>query len=196
MVNIWEENFIKEKKKLLSTLIWEGPLKLVSAATKMIPECSGVYCFVRIGAIEGLSPFGNNNYPLIVYIGRSNNLKKRLKGYIEDRTAVQHYSSSKRKVRDGIRLMFLEYGTNLNVYYSICPPDDVVSIEDALIQIFDPIFNSSQRLQEADFEACGRYISATITRSDKAYEPDKVEDTVDCTNIEATYGLDKPEPAF
>ena len=166
---IWTENFITSKSERLSSfkLSWEkiGKLSRIKETTASSAPC--IYFFVRHSKIESILPM-QGKYPLVVYVGRTNCLKRRISEYNNDYESVMNNTSHLKKVRDNIKVMFKEYEDNLDFYYSICKPDDLVSVENLLIQIFDPIFNEVDKLSRDDFS---RYDAFRIKESLEIEEP-------------------------
>nr|VFJ61244.1 MAG: hypothetical protein BECKDK2373C_GA0170839_108715 [Candidatus Kentron sp. DK] len=173
---IWKEEFIRERISRLPVLNWELLGKLVTTNVEVIPNCPGIYLFVRKSALDDISPFSNPLYPAIVYVGRSRELKRRLMDYVKDKRAVKSYRTFNRKIRDSIKLMFKEFDDGLDVYYSICSPDDLVIAEDILIKILDPVFNAEQKLKEDDFLSYGKEFDSRIGKSDDAYSTNDRKD--------------------
>lgn len=193
---IWTESFIQEKISRLPELSWRLAGKLVTANIEVLPDCPGVYLFVRKSLLDTISPFSEPSYPAIIYVGQARNIRGRLTDYIRDKSAVRNHATSTRKIRDLIKIMFNEYGDGLDVFYSVCNPKDLTITEDTLIKILDPAFNSGQKLNEDDFARYERVINARLGEVVEAYptedeQQDQFEKTVDMR-----YGLGNPEPAF
>jgi len=195
---IWTEEYIQHRINSLEKIDWICIGKLIPENLNTLSNCSSIYCFVRSSAIENLSPTENNAYPLIVYIGQTKKIRSRLKEYLKDKRAIQRYSTSSRNIRDGIKNMFSEYGDNLTVYYAICKPDELRKVEDILIQLFDPVFNFEQRLNEGDFNEYSRVITAKLYSGEEAYTnfSSAIEKSNDANSLKMSFGVGKPVSAF
>ena len=193
---IWTEEFIREKIDQLPCLNWKPLGKFVTSNVEVIPNCSGVYCFVRKSIIDSISPFSNPSYPAIVYVGQGSNLRVRLMDYIKDKSAINRHAISTRKIRDSIRVMYEEYGDDLDVFCAICNPKDLSVVEDTLIKIFDPVFNTGQKLNEDDFVRYEKVIGASLGQAVEAYSAQDEKDDDFGKTVDMSYGLGRPEPAF
>lgn len=143
---LWKEDFIEAlSKRICFPLNWinVGSVNKINIEVK-VPKASGVYFFVRRSVIEDLSPF--ERYPVIVYIGLSDNLRRRLLDYVKDKQTALRYTKSGSKIRPGVQLMFRTYKDSLEVYVIECSVVDMVAVEDAFIKLFDPIFNEKQKM--------------------------------------------------
>ena len=164
---IWPENFIIHQSEKLPELKWIPLGKLTRANIKKTPNCSGIYIFTRKSQLETLHPC-KNNYPLVVYIGKSNKIRDRLTSYLLDKKDISKAVSS-REVRDNVIKMFRAYNDNLNIYIATISPENVCMTEDILIQLFDPVFNVDQKLNEAHYNAYNDHISASFEDAHDAY---------------------------
>ncbi|WP_422491067.1 GIY-YIG nuclease family protein [Endozoicomonas sp. ALE010] len=134
-------------------------------------------------------------YPLVVYIGKTNNLNTRLESYLLDkRESIK--ASATRKIRENIKTMFSEYGDSLEIFLAAVPPDNLTTVEDTLIQLFDPIFNSSQRLSKDDFNNYSNYISASFDEPYDAYIENEPDYSAQKAFSQNSFLLCNPEPAF
>lgn len=194
---VWTEQFIQKSISTLPEINWEHIGKLSLPKLDLIPNSPGIYTFVRKSMIEKVSPLKSNSYPLIVYIGKTSNLQARLKDYIDDRRSIERYRSSTRKIRDSVRVMFTEYNDeNIDIYYALCSPEKLAMLEDILIQLFDPIFNSRQRLNNDDFDRYEEAITANFMPGVDAYKEDEDITFSDKTEVSTNYQIGSPEPAF
>ncbi|MFA0717486.1 GIY-YIG nuclease family protein [Vibrio splendidus] len=191
----WQRNYSRHRKSLLGTsLSWHSLGKLVSSNVESLMSFPGVYAFVTEPIEPSIIPIQMKD---VVYVGKSRDVKKRLKDYIEDRKHVTRSRNlSKRKIRDSIRIMFKEYGDNIEVYYLKLSPDEIANVEDILITIVDPVFNSEQKLDENDFLNFERAIDASFDEPVTAFnDEDKSSLVIDeIANFKSVLG--NPEKAF
>ena len=92
--------------------------------------------------------------------------------------------------------MLTEYSSSLDVYYTVISPENLKSYEDILIKIFDPIFNTEQRLKE---QVCNEYeksISAKLCDAEEAFSQINMDKTTYNTNNKLSASLGFPEKAF
>ena len=105
-----------------AVLIWSAPVSL-TAATKIAPNSSGVYFFGAVTRLMGLE-IGVDP----VYVGRSNNLKKRL---------AEHY----RNQRDLEWRRQISSEQLLGVRWVVLPRSEIENVEISLIRTLSPKFN-------------------------------------------------------
>ena len=166
---IWREEFIQllfKKSALPISWIKIGEVNKAIIDVKA-PRTCGIYAFVRKSHIEKLTPF--TEYPLIVYIGHAIDLHQRLLDYVDDKRTSLRYTEGNSKVRTGIRSMFRTYKDALVIYVFECCVTEVVSIEDALIKAFDPVFNEKQKMP-SNIEESEESLTAHYGAPQVAYE--------------------------
>lgn len=168
-VRVWSEHYINYVANDLPDLNWERFGKLRAIQLQTTPKCSGLYMFVWGNSQARLTPF-KTGIPTVVYVGRSENIQARIKSYIDDFCSIKQFRSSERKIRDSIKVMLKEYGASLEIFYCIIEPSKITHYEDVLIKIFDPIFNTEQRLKRENFEEFERVYVGRISFSGKEEE--------------------------
>lgn len=191
---LWQESYIASRLSNLPGLEWKKLGKLTKNRLNDGLDAPGVYCFVRVSDVEKVVPF-ESGYPLVVYVGKARKIGARLDDYIKDKRCVKRHRSSERKVRDGVRRMFLEYKDELIVYYSFVDPSLVDTVESVLIQVLDPVFNDVQKLDSVDFDQYNDVVSASIEDSYSAFE-DALAEGVSDSDLAGVAKIGKPKPAF
>lgn len=146
---VWSKVYIENRVRSIDCKVnWEKLGKLVSSNIKNMRSFPGIYAFVVCHPNSKQLPIKLSE---VIYIGKSLDIKKRFSDYISDKKEVDKKSRLNISVRDNIRIMFEEYGSELEVFYAKAPPDRIANIEDIYIQILDPILNSGQKLDEEKF---------------------------------------------
>jgi len=170
-VRVWREEYLQAVSKSIPDLTWKNFGTIAKVNLDSCPKCSGVYAFVWHSSIGCLTPFAFPSSS-IVYVGRAENLRKRINDYIDDKKAIERHRTSERKIRDPISIMLREYGSKLELFYTEIEPGKIVHYEDTLIKLFDPIFNTEQKLKQELFENFEEHLAASF---DVAEEPFKME---------------------
>ena len=193
---VWSKEYIDSRRKSIDyNVVWKNLGKLVSVNIDCLAPFPGIYSFVIKYPLLEQVPIKLNE---VIYIGKSTNIKKRFQDYLADKKNVEKKSRLKMKVRDNIKIMFEEYGNNIDVYYAEIPPDRITNIEDIYIQILDPILNSSQKLDEDKFISYESTLAASFESviEDAFIEniDDKAEKTV--SDLSFCIPLDDSKSAF
>jgi hypothetical protein len=193
---VWTEQYLKRVTSNIDKLKWKKYGKLQKVHLDVTPKCSGLYMFVWTSKQSNLTPF--DAYRNIVYIGQSTNIRKRIQEYIQEKKLIESYTSStkKNRIRDNIKVMLTEYKDGLDVYYVKVDPHNIISYEDILIKVFDPIFNTEQRLKE---NVCNEYensISAELCNEEEAFLPTMDKLTHNANNNKVCASLGDPTKAF
>jgi hypothetical protein len=167
-MRLWGEEFVDVCVQRINVpTIWTriGEVNAINIKIKA-PESSGIYAFVRLSRIEELAPV--KSYPLIVYIGLAKDIRRRLLQYVGEKRTAFRYTAGSTKQRSGIRSMFRTYRDSLDMYFFECNEIDLVSVEDLLIKLFDPIFNEDQKISTEITESSA-YLIGSISAPEPAY---------------------------
>lgn len=167
---MWSKEYIQSRSRLIDIDVkWTCIGKLLTQNIDVMRDYPGLYSFVATAP-------NVNNLPIdlreILYVGKADCVKKRLYEYIDDKKCTKLLASSKRKVRDNIRILFQEYGDDILVYCCEVPQDLITTFEDAFIQIIDPMLNSNQRLNEDTFINYEKSVSADFLDATPAFLED------------------------
>ncbi len=130
----------------------------------------------------------------IIYVGKSVRLKDRFNEYISDKKEASKVAKRVSPLRDNIRILFQEYGNQIDVYYAQLPPDRLTAFEDYFIQVLDPILNSSQKLDEDSFVNYENAITANLESGHEAFV--EIEEPLDESEFKFRTKICGPEDAF
>ena len=115
------------KEVLSHDLSWRQ-IPLTTTGHQSCSDEVGVYGFVTTANI------GECNIDVVLYVGRTTNLKERLASYLR---ILKKYDDS----RQEIRYMFDTYGSDLRFYFSTVDRSRIASVERAIYEIAMPEFN-------------------------------------------------------
>ena len=170
---VWREEYIHYLADDLEDLSWKFYGKFIKKNLSQCPDRPGVYAFIREHSANRLTP-QQGKVSSIVYVGQGRNLRVRINEYLSDLKSVQATRTTKRKVRDSVRVMFEEYDDKLSLFYCVLPPEKIIHYEDYLIKIFDPIFNRNQRLNEDDYKSSEYSIPASLGDAEEGFSESTV----------------------